>query len=143
MVDVAAGIFQAIARTVPYVDISPEERRRVLLANGVSTDFPDALDERVAERRKSPESRVHLKTHEMFGVEPTTFSILRSATKRSSEARHQLVRRRQRARLLAGRDMEIGLRDHEDKLERFEGERVAPLPHPNDHDYVEHEGARI
>jgi uncharacterized protein YbjT (DUF2867 family) len=82
MADIAARISQAIGRTVRYVDISPEERRRMLLANGVSTDFADALDEQVAERRKRTESEVYLKTHEMFGVEPTTFSSFarRSAT---------------------------------------------------------------
>jgi uncharacterized protein YbjT (DUF2867 family) len=74
MHDIAARISQAIGRTVRYIDISPEERRRRLLASGVATDFADALDEQAAERRKRPESRVNLKAHEAFGVGPTTFA---------------------------------------------------------------------
>jgi len=73
MDDIAARISHAVGRMVRYVKVSPEERRHMLLANGISADFADALDEQVAERLKRPESRVHLKTHETFGVEPTTF----------------------------------------------------------------------
>jgi uncharacterized protein YbjT (DUF2867 family) len=74
MDDVAARISEAIGRTVRYVNVSMEERRRALLASGASTSFADALDEQVAERRKRPESKVYLGTHEVFGVGPTTFA---------------------------------------------------------------------
>jgi len=73
MSDIVARISQAIGRTVSAVKVTPEERLRMLLANGISADFADALNEQVAERLKRPESRVHLKTHETFGVAPTTF----------------------------------------------------------------------
>ncbi|UVK46316.1 SDR family oxidoreductase [Mesorhizobium sp. AR07] len=73
MSDVAARISQAIGRPVRYVDVSPDVRRRSLLANGISADFADALDEQLAERLRRPKSRVHLATHEMFGVRATPF----------------------------------------------------------------------
>jgi uncharacterized protein YbjT (DUF2867 family) len=73
MSDVAARISQAIGRSVRYVDVSPEERRRNLLASGISAGFADALDEQLAERLRRPKSRVHLATHEMFGVRATPF----------------------------------------------------------------------
>ncbi|RWC66461.1 MAG: SDR family oxidoreductase [Mesorhizobium sp.] len=73
MSDIAARISQGIRKPVRYVDVSPQERRRNLLAAGVPADFADALDEQLAERRRRPKSRVHLATHEMFGVRPTPF----------------------------------------------------------------------
>jgi uncharacterized protein YbjT (DUF2867 family) len=73
MCDVAARISQAIGKSVRYVNVSPEVRRRNLLAGGVPTDFADALDEQLAERLRRPKSRVHLATHEMFGVRATPF----------------------------------------------------------------------
>jgi uncharacterized protein YbjT (DUF2867 family) len=73
MDDIAARISQAIGRTIRYVKVSPEERRRMLLKLGVSPEFADALDEQVAERLKRPESKINLRTHEVFGIEPTTF----------------------------------------------------------------------
>jgi uncharacterized protein YbjT (DUF2867 family) len=71
---VAKRISMAIGRTVKYVRISAEERRRALLASGVPAGFADALDEQLEERRKHPKSRVYLGTHEAFGVRPTTFA---------------------------------------------------------------------
>jgi uncharacterized protein YbjT (DUF2867 family) len=73
MTDIAARISQAIGKPVRYVDVSPEERRRNLLAAGIPAGFADALDEQLAERRRRPKSRVYLTTHEMFGVRPTPF----------------------------------------------------------------------
>jgi uncharacterized protein YbjT (DUF2867 family) len=73
MSGVAARISQAIGKPVRYVDVSPEVRRRNLLAAGISPGFADALDEQLAERLRRPKSRVHLATHEMFGVKPTPF----------------------------------------------------------------------
>jgi uncharacterized protein YbjT (DUF2867 family) len=74
MTDVAERISRAAGRTIRYVDIPPESRRQALLAAGVSPFFTDALDELFAERRKRPESRVSLRTHEAFGIKPTTFA---------------------------------------------------------------------
>ncbi|MFD2052900.1 SDR family oxidoreductase [Mesorhizobium calcicola] len=73
MSDVAARISQATGRPVRYVDVSPEVRRCNLLASGISAGFADALDEQLAERLRRPKSRVHLATHEMFGVRATPF----------------------------------------------------------------------
>jgi uncharacterized protein YbjT (DUF2867 family) len=73
MSDVAERISQAIGKPVRYVDVSPEVRRRNLLASGISPGFADALDEQLAERLRRPKSRVHLATHEMFGVRATPF----------------------------------------------------------------------
>ncbi|MBZ9871819.1 SDR family oxidoreductase [Mesorhizobium sp. BR1-1-9] len=73
MSDIAARISQATGKPIRYVDISPEQRRCNLLAAGIPTEFADALDEQLAERRRRPKSRVHLATHEMFGVRPTPF----------------------------------------------------------------------
>jgi len=73
MSDIAALISQAIGKPVRYIDVSPAERRRNLLASGVPAGFADALDEQLAERLRRPKSRVHLVTHDMFGVRPTPF----------------------------------------------------------------------
>lgn len=73
MADIAARISQAIGKPVRYVDVSPAERRRNLLAAGIPPGFADALDEQLAERLRRPKSRVHLATHDMFGVRATPF----------------------------------------------------------------------
>ncbi|TSE14171.1 SDR family oxidoreductase [Mesorhizobium intechi] len=73
MSDIAALMSRAIGKPVRYVDITPAQRRRNLLASGVPADFVDALDEQLAERLRRPKSRVHLATHDMFGVRPTPF----------------------------------------------------------------------
>jgi uncharacterized protein YbjT (DUF2867 family) len=74
MTEIAERISQAIGKTVRYVNVAPEERRRALLAAGIPPVFADALDELFAERRKRTESRVYLGTHELFGIHPTTFA---------------------------------------------------------------------
>jgi uncharacterized protein YbjT (DUF2867 family) len=74
MDEVAAHISQAIGRRVEYINVAPEEKRRALLAAGVPPERADALDELFAERRRCSESRVYLGTHEIFGVEATTFA---------------------------------------------------------------------
>jgi uncharacterized protein YbjT (DUF2867 family) len=74
MTDIAERITQATGRTVRYVNVSPAERRQALLNAGASPEFADALDEQGAERRRCPESRVYLTTHETFGVRPTSFA---------------------------------------------------------------------
>lgn len=68
MTDVAERISSAIGKTVRYVNVKPEERRRALLAAGISPVFADALNEQTAERLKHHESRVYLGTHEAFQI---------------------------------------------------------------------------
>jgi uncharacterized protein YbjT (DUF2867 family) len=72
--EVAERISQAIGKTVRYVNVAPEEMKRAWLAAGAPPERADALDELFSERRRHPESRVYLGTHEAFGVQPTTFA---------------------------------------------------------------------
>jgi uncharacterized protein YbjT (DUF2867 family) len=74
MADVAEHMSQVLGETVRYVDIAAADYRAALSAAGTPPDFIDTLDEIYAERRKRPESRVHLATHEALGVQPTTFA---------------------------------------------------------------------
>jgi uncharacterized protein YbjT (DUF2867 family) len=74
MTEIAERISRAIGKTVRYVNVAPQEKRRALLAAGTLPERADALDELFSERRKHPESRVYLGTHEAFGVQPTTFA---------------------------------------------------------------------
>lgn len=74
MAEVAERISQASGKTVRYVDVTPEEKRKALLAAGIPPVFADALDELFAERRRRVESRVYLGTHEAFGIRPTPFA---------------------------------------------------------------------
>jgi uncharacterized protein YbjT (DUF2867 family) len=74
MADVAQRISEAIGKTVRYVNVTDAERRQALLSAGTPPYFADAIDEQARERRRCPESRVHLDTHEAFGVRPTTFA---------------------------------------------------------------------
>jgi uncharacterized protein YbjT (DUF2867 family) len=73
MADVAEKISQAISEQSD-INVTPAERRQALLNAGMSPEFADALDEQGEERRRCPESRVSLTTHERFGVRPTTFA---------------------------------------------------------------------
>jgi uncharacterized protein YbjT (DUF2867 family) len=74
MTEIADRISRAIGKTVRYVNIALEDRRRSLLAAGLPPALVDALDEQAAERLRCPQSRVDLGAHEAFGVRPTTFS---------------------------------------------------------------------
>jgi uncharacterized protein YbjT (DUF2867 family) len=74
MADIAAAITGATGKTVRYVNVNPEERHRALLAAGLPPYMADALSEQAAERRRHPESRVDVGTHQLFGVKPTTFT---------------------------------------------------------------------
>jgi uncharacterized protein YbjT (DUF2867 family) len=73
MADIAAHISRASGKPVRYVAISPDERRAALLAAGIPRYFADALFEQATERLRHPDARIHLETHEAFGVRPTTF----------------------------------------------------------------------
>jgi uncharacterized protein YbjT (DUF2867 family) len=74
MTDIAAAIAKVTGKPVRYQNVSPEDRRRALIAAGLPTFTVDALDEQAAERRRHPDSRVDLSTHRIFGVQPTTFA---------------------------------------------------------------------
>ncbi len=74
MTEIAERISRAIGKTVRYVNVTLEEKRRALLAAGIPPERADALDELFSERRKHPASRVYLGTHEAFGIQPTTFA---------------------------------------------------------------------
>ena len=74
MGDVAARISEAVGRTVRYVPVTLDERRRMLLAAGLPIYFVDALDDQTRERLKRPKSRLCLAAFDVFGVRPTTFA---------------------------------------------------------------------
>jgi uncharacterized protein YbjT (DUF2867 family) len=74
MTQIAERISQAIGKTIRYVNVAPEEKRRALLAAGTPPELADAIDELFAERRKRLESRVYLGTHELLGIQPATFA---------------------------------------------------------------------
>lgn len=73
MADIAARITATIEKVVTYIAITPEERRRNLLARGLPESFVDALDEQTNERLTNPVAQVLLETHRMLGVRPTSF----------------------------------------------------------------------
>jgi uncharacterized protein YbjT (DUF2867 family) len=72
--EIAERISSVIGKAVHYVNVSPEEKRKALLANGVPPFVADGIDELFAERRRRPAQPVFLRTHELFGVRPTTFA---------------------------------------------------------------------
>ena len=74
MADIAAAIAETTGKPVRYQNVSPEDRRRTLVAAGLPTFMVDAFDEQAAERRRHPDPRVDLSTHKLFGVQPTTFA---------------------------------------------------------------------
>ena len=74
MAEMADRISRATGRTVRYVPISADARRRALIAHGIPAEFADALDKQVEERLKGGiELQVDLSTHQLFNVKPTTF----------------------------------------------------------------------
>lgn len=74
MEEIAGQISLAVGRTVRYVSVSREERRRALLAAGVPSFSVDALDVQAGERLKGTEAIVHPETHAALGISPTTFA---------------------------------------------------------------------
>jgi uncharacterized protein YbjT (DUF2867 family) len=78
MTEAAKQISRAIGKTVRYVNVTLEEKRRALLAAGMPPEYIDVLNELFSVRRKCSESRVYLGTHEAFGVQPTTFASFAS-----------------------------------------------------------------
>jgi uncharacterized protein YbjT (DUF2867 family) len=76
MTEIAEQISLAIGKTVRYVNISPAERKRALLAAGVPPYVADALDVQASERRKGAtgEAVMYPETHIALGIRPTTFA---------------------------------------------------------------------
>jgi uncharacterized protein YbjT (DUF2867 family) len=75
MREIAEQISLAIGKTVRYVNISPEERKRAQLAAGIPAYVVDALDVQSRLRRKgNGEEVVHPETHIALGIRPTTFA---------------------------------------------------------------------
>ena len=74
MTDIAQRISEAIGKPIRYVDVSPDNKRAMMLANGVSPFFADGVDELFSERRLRHQARVCLETHEKFKVRPTAFA---------------------------------------------------------------------
>jgi uncharacterized protein YbjT (DUF2867 family) len=74
MTEVAAQISQVAGRTIQYVDITLEEYKRAMLAQGTPSERVEAFAELWGERRDRGGSRVNLSAHEIFGVRPTTFA---------------------------------------------------------------------
>jgi len=74
MAEIAERISIATGRRVPYVAVTPEQRREALISYGIPPEFADALDMQVHERLKGgPESQVDLSTHELLNIRPTSF----------------------------------------------------------------------
>jgi uncharacterized protein YbjT (DUF2867 family) len=74
MAEIAERISRAIGRSVQYVNVAPEEKRREWLASGYPPERADAFLQLFEERHRRRESRVDMSTHEAFGVSPTTFA---------------------------------------------------------------------
>jgi len=71
---IAAHFSAAAGRTIRYVPITIEQHCQRLLARGLPGHFVDALADQTRERLRRKRSRTCLATHQMFGVEPTTFA---------------------------------------------------------------------
>ena len=74
MEEIAERISLAVGKTVRYLSISREERRRALLAAGVPPFFVEALDVQAGERLSGAEAIVRSETHAALGISPTTFA---------------------------------------------------------------------
>ena len=73
MAQVAERISEAVEATVRYVDVDPEDKRREWLAAGYPPERANAFLQLFEERHRRRQSSVNLRTHELFGIEPTTF----------------------------------------------------------------------
>ena len=73
MQEIAGIISSVTGRTISYINISNEQYRNTLIELGTPLEVVEILDEIFRERKKSPDSRVYLETHKIFGLTPTTF----------------------------------------------------------------------
>jgi len=74
MFQIAELISTAAGRRVKYIAITPEQRRKEMLAAGALPYFADALFEQATERLRNPKATVHLESHREFNVTPTSFA---------------------------------------------------------------------
>ena len=74
MTEVAQRLSDASGKTIRYVNVPPEEARRVQLAAGMPEYRADALAELFAERRQGNEAQVYRTIETVFGRRPTTFA---------------------------------------------------------------------
>jgi uncharacterized protein YbjT (DUF2867 family) len=73
MAAIASIISKVTEKTVRYVSVPFEERRPALLAAGLPAFLVDAIEDQSAERRRHPEARIDISTHQLFNVRPTYF----------------------------------------------------------------------
>lgn len=74
MLQIADLISKETGRTVNYVVISPEQRRKEMMDAGAPPYLADALFEQATERLRNPKATVHLESHREFNVTPTYFA---------------------------------------------------------------------
>lgn len=72
--EIAAHLSNALGRPIRYVPVTAEQARMDWLGVGMPPERADALGELFAERRRHPDSRIDLSTHEKFGITPTSFA---------------------------------------------------------------------
>jgi uncharacterized protein YbjT (DUF2867 family) len=84
--EIADFIGKAAGRPVDYVAITPEQRRKEMIAAGAPPYFADALLEQSIERLLNPHAAVHLEAHRAFGVEPTRFADFAMRSRQVFEA---------------------------------------------------------
>jgi uncharacterized protein YbjT (DUF2867 family) len=73
MAEVALKLSAATGKEIGYVNVAPEDAKKVRLAAGMPEYNADALDELFAERRKGKESQVYPTFEEIIGRRPTSF----------------------------------------------------------------------
>ena len=73
MAEVAAKLSTVTGKDIRYVNVAPEDAKRVQLAAGVSPYIADALAELFAERRKGKEANVSPAVEMILGRPPISF----------------------------------------------------------------------
>lgn len=74
LTQIAEHISAAAGRTIRYVSVTGEEKRRAWLAAGYPPERAAAFVQLFDERRRLGRSEVYLGTHEAFDIQPTTFA---------------------------------------------------------------------
>jgi uncharacterized protein YbjT (DUF2867 family) len=74
MTEIVERVSAATGRPFRYVEVTFEEQRRRYTAAGLPPHVVDLFDEQFRERRRTPEARVELAAHHLFGVTPTSFT---------------------------------------------------------------------
>ena len=73
MAEVAERLSVVTGKPIRYVNIAPEEAKRINLENGMPPYLADGLFELFAERRKGKESQVSSVIPDVFGWQATRF----------------------------------------------------------------------